>query len=242
MFCAWLYQHKTKRAEIVDICWTFLLGISGVYIAYALGSNSTRSIILGLIVSFWSLRLGVHLVKDRLFAESEDARYRDLRTEWGNKSTAKFFIFFMLQAFLVPLFSTAYASVALNSAEISYFDSVAIILVIIALLGERRADRELAQFKKQRTDKKSVCDVGLWSWSRHPNYFFEWIHWLSYPLLALSGLYWWLSLISPIIMYYLIRNVTGIKPLEDRMRKHYGDSFLKYEQKVSEFFPRPPRI
>lgn len=241
MFCAWVFQHKTKRAEIVDICWTLLLGASGAFVAASSDGDLTRRLILGVVILVWSARLGVHLIKDRLLASSEDPRYADLRSEWGEKSTANFFIFFMLQAFLVPVFSTAYLAVANNSSSIGDLDFVAIIVVVVALLGEGIADKQLLQFKKQRKDKKSVCNVGLWSWSRHPNYFFEWLHWLSYPLLAANGSYWWLSLVSPIFMYYLIRNVTGVKPLEARMRTHYRESFLDYEKRVSEFFPRPPK-
>lgn len=240
MFCAWLYQHKTKRAEIVDICWTILLGISGVFVAAALEGDLTRRVILAVIVFVWSARLGSHLIKDRLFADHEDTRYSDLRSEWGNKSTAKFFVFFMLQGFLVPLFSTAYIAVANNLTSIGILDYIAILIVLVALFGEGIADRQLLQFKKIRADRKLVCNVGLWSWSRHPNYFFEWLHWLSYPLLAITGHFWWLSFASPIFMYYLIRHVTGVKPLEDRMRKHYGQTFIEYERRVSEFFPRPP--
>ena len=90
-----------------------------------------------------------------------------------------------------------------------------------------------------------ICDVGLWGWSRHPNYFFEWFGWLAYPLLAidLGGAYPWgfVALAGPVCMYWLLVHVSGIPPLEAHMLERRRDEFRAYQARTNAFFPAPPR-
>ncbi len=241
MFFAWLYQLKTSRAEIVDIAWTFLVGATGLLSAAVLDGEENRRILLAIISATWSIRLGYHLIKDRFFAKSEDGRYANLRGSWGKYQHHKFLVFFMLQAFLIPLFATASIAVASNRAALGYVDIIAVAVIVIAVIGESVADKQLIKFKQKFAGQKKICDIGLWRYSRHPNYFFEWLHWLSYPLLAYSGEYWWLAWLAPVVMYFLLRYVTGVMPLEARMKQNYGDAFHEYASRVSEFWPRAPK-
>jgi len=88
-----------------------------------------------------------------------------------------------------------------------------------------------------------VCDIGLWRWSRHPNYFFEWLFWLAYPLIAidLAGYnpYGWLALLAPICMYWVLVYVSGIPPLEEHMLRSRGETFRAYQLRTRAFFPFP---
>ncbi len=118
-------------------------------------------------------------------------------------------------------------------------------LLIVSVAGEGIADHQLRTFTGDQTNRGKVCDVGLWRWSRHPNYFFEWLGWLSYVIIAidLTGGWWqgWLSLIGPVMMYWLLVHASGIPPLEAHMLRSRGDAFRDYMARTSAFFPRPPR-
>ena len=115
------------------------------------------------------------------------------------------------------------------------------LVMAIAILGEATADRQLRRFGADPANRGKVCDVGLWRWSRHPNYFFEWFGWLAYPLLAIGAWEWgWLALAAPACMYWLLAYVSGIPPLEEHMLATRGDAYRAYQARTSAFFPLPP--
>ena len=111
--------------------------------------------------------------------------------------------------------------------------------------GEGLADEQMRRFKADPTNHGRICDRGLWAWSRHPNYFFEWFGWLAYPVIAwpLSGVYpWgWAAWIAPVLMYLVLDKGTGVPPLEAHMLKSRGQAFADYQARVARFFPSPPR-
>jgi steroid 5-alpha reductase family enzyme len=124
-------------------------------------------------------------------------------------------------------------------------DLLGIAALAIGIGGEALADAQLKRFKSRPENKGSICDAGLWSWSRHPNYFFEWFGWLAYPLIAIDpgGHYpWgWLALIGPLCMYWVLVHITGVPPLEEHMLKTRGRTFRAYQARTNAFFPAPPR-
>jgi len=113
-------------------------------------------------------------------------------------------------------------------------------------VGERLADRQLDAWKADPANQGKTCRRGLWAWSRHPNYFFEWTHWLAYPLMGgalfASGLgAWWpLTLLGPAVMLALLLRGTGIPHTERQALKSRGDDYRRYQQEVSAFIPWPP--
>ena len=109
--------------------------------------------------------------------------------------------------------------------------------------GEAVADGQMKAFRASAGHKGQVMDRGLWSWSRHPNYFFQWLGWLAYPVIALDPArpLTWLSLAAPVVMYGVLRYVSGVPPLEAAMLKSRGERFRDYQARVSVFFPLPPR-
>ena len=125
-------------------------------------------------------------------------------------------------------------------------DALAIIVIASGLAGSAVADWQLAHFKRTVTRPGQVCDVGLWSWSRHPKYFFEWLIWLGFALFAieLSGSWSWgyLALAGPTCMYWLLRYVSGVPPLENHMLAKYGELYANYQRTTSTFFPIPPQL
>ena len=124
-------------------------------------------------------------------------------------------------------------------------DALGVVLFAVAALGERAADRQLARFGGDPKNKSKICDVGLWGYSRHPNYFFEWLVWVAFAIIAIApvGHYpWgWFGLAAPVLMYVLLVHVSGIPPLEAHMLRSRGDAFRLYQARVNAFWPGPPR-
>ena len=124
-------------------------------------------------------------------------------------------------------------------------DIFAVFVLIVAIAGEAVADAQLRRFRAIQANRDRVCDIGLWAWSRHPNYFFEWLGWVAYPLFAIDfgGSYpWgWIAVAGPACMYWLLVYVSGIPPLEEHMLERRHDEFRAYQARTSAFFPTPPR-
>ena len=122
-------------------------------------------------------------------------------------------------------------------------DLIGLATLIAIIIGEAVADRQLHAFKHAHGNRNAVCDVGLWRWSRHPNYFFEWLLWLAYPIIAIDfagyNPYGWLALAAPAIMYWVLVHLSGIPPLEDHMLRSRGDVFRAYQKRTRAFFPLP---
>src|SRR5438445_605631 len=116
-------------------------------------------------------------------------------------------------------------------------------LGLVGVASEALADAQLKNFRVDPANKGRVCDVGLWRWSRHPNYFFEWFGWLAYPVIALSMEYaWgWATLLAPVFMYWILVHVTGIPPLERQMLRSRGERYRDYQSRTSMFFLLPPQ-
>ncbi len=121
-------------------------------------------------------------------------------------------------------------------------DYLGALILLAGIAGEALADAQLKKFRNDPANKGRVCDVGLWRWSRHPNYFFEWLGWLAYPVIAISPHYaWgWVALLAPAFMYWILVHVTGIPPLEAQMLRSRGERYRDYQARTSAFFPLPP--
>ena len=249
MSAAWGVQRRTGQGGWADAFWSLGLGAAGVGVALFPidgAAPSPRQWLAALLIGAWGLRLGLHIAK-RAAGEGEDARYARLREDWGRGFQAKMFGFLMLQAGAAALLSLSVLVAARNPAPgLTLQDALATLIFVGALFGEGVADRQLAAFKRDPANKGKVCDVGLWAWSRHPNYFFEWLGWCAWPVFAISlGGDWpwgWLALTGPAYMYWLLTQVSGVPLLEAHMKRSRPDAFAAYVEKTpSAFFLRPPR-
>ena len=249
MAVAWAYVRHTGNGGWTDVFWTFGTGLAGVATALAPGSDPAtspyRQLLVAVLVALWSLRLGTYIFT-RVSRGAEDARYVQLNKEWGGFG-AKAFGFLQIQAPATTLLCSAiYLAAAKPSPGLAAFDVAGLAILAVAVVGEGLADRQMKAFKADAANHGRDMDRGLWAWSRHPNYFFEWLGWLAYPVIALApgGAPYplgWLSLLGPAFMFWLLTRVTGAPPLEQAMVASKGDAYLDYQQRVSAFFPLPPR-
>jgi steroid 5-alpha reductase family enzyme len=153
------------------------------------------------------------------------------------------FVFLLIQAAAATLLTASVLVAARNPAPgLRVADWVGIAIIAMAIAGEGVADGQMRRFR-DRAPKGAVCDAGLWGWSRHPNYFFEWLGWCAYPIIAINLAWWpgWVALTGPAFMFWLLRYVSGVPPLEEAMLRSRGARFIEYQRRVSVFFPLPPR-
>jgi len=249
MSLAWLAWWRSRNTGWVDVAWTFGVGITGTIgallpVTMADGPSARQMVVAGLIAA-WALRLGIHIAT-RTQNISDDPRYAKLQEGYGDSAARQMFSLVQKQAIMsVPLVLAIIIAAWNPSPGLGFLDFLGIAVLAVAIGGEAIADRQLRRFARNRRDDGEVCDVGLWAWSRHPNYFFQWLGWLAYPCFALTldGTYGWgfVSFAAPAVMYWALAHVTGVPPLEEHMVEKYGEAYRRYQKRVSAFFPRPPR-
>jgi len=236
----WAWQLKSENAGMVDPVWAYSLGaVAVLYAVVGEGDPSTRALAaLGGLV--WGVRLGTHLWR-RNFGQPEDARYRRLREEWGDAAPRRMFLFFQLQVVISMFLSLAFLVPAYRTSEPAIGWLVLAVAVWIAsVLGEAIADRQLRHFKRDPSNHGKVCRVGLWNYSRHPNYFFECVHWVAHILLSIGSPWVWLTLLPPVLMAWLLLKLSGIPLLEASMAKTRA-GYAEYMRTTNALIPWPPR-
>lgn len=238
---AWLIRRWTGNAGWVDAIWTLATGAACV--VYALTAGEPRGWLVAGLAAVWALRLGGHIVA-RASRGGDDPRYARLKADWGAAFELRLFRFLQLQALAGALLAMAAWLAARNPAMFpGAFDVAGAAVVIGAIGGEAVADAQLAAFR--RSGEKGVYDRGLWAWSRHPNYFFEWLVWVGIALIALDPTAGWpwgvMALLAPLYMWWLLTRVSGIPPLEAHMARTRGQAWCDYVARTSAFFPWPPQ-
>lgn len=237
MLITWTVSLWQKKVDAVDLTWSVCLGIAGVLAFVFADGLKERKIIVVALVIFWSLRLSYYLLTDRVLKPHEDGRYLTLREYLGSKANIFFFFFFQAQSILILVLANSYFFSAKNQNDLGVYDLVAVLLFSVSFLGESISDKQLKEFKLNPENKGKTCTAGLWRYSRHPNYFFEWIKWLSFPLLAAHSPYFAYSLIGPITMYFFLRYISGVPYTEKQALRSRKESYKVYQQETSEFFP-----
>lgn len=240
MLLAWLLQWRSHNAGVVDAVWAACMGISAMYYASVSDGGLAARVAVGVLGGFWGCRLCLHILA-RVLNEHEDGRYRHLREHW-NGSQFKFFLFFQAQALAVALFSLPF-HVASESPAAGLTPAIAagVLVWLVAIVGETVADAQLHRFRRDPRHRGKTCRHGLWRYSRHPNYFFEWLHWFAYVFIASGAEHAVLAWLGPALMLLALCWVTGIPYVEAQALRSRGEDYRRYQQETSRFVPWFPR-
>lgn len=239
MALGWRWQRARTNAGIVDVLWAACVGGSAIWLAFAGTGAFASRLALALLGGAWGVRLAVHLWR-RVRNEAEDSRYRTLREHWRGDQW-KFFAFFQSQAVLVVLFALPFAAVAQNARPSVSWICAGIGIWLIGVIGEAIADAQLTRFRRDPRKNGRTCRVGLWRYSRHPNYFFEWVHWFAYVCLAVGSPIAWLAWCGPLTMYVFLRWISGVPFAEAQALRHRGDEYRDYQRRTSMLIPWFPK-
>lgn len=242
MFAFWIVSLLIKNAGVVDIGWSLSLVLLASL--YALKGNGffLRSALIMLMVIVWGVRLSLLLVFRIIREKQEDRRYQKLREDWKPNVEGKFLALFEFEALLALVLSIPFLLIATNPMpELQGIEILGVLIWFVGLSGEMIADEQLKKFKADPQNKGKTCAVGLWYYSRHPNYFFEWLMWVGYFIFALGSPWGWISFICPFIMYNFLINVTGVPLAEAQSLISRGEEYRRYQQTTSMFVPWPKK-
>lgn len=229
---------KTDKLTDISYGLSFIL-VAGIIL---ITNESTLSkTILFLMITLWAIRIGAYLLI-RIWKIGRDKRFDDKRDNF-----VKFGAFWFLQGitvFFVLLASTQYFT--LEQTTITQLSLLGLLVWATGLLVETHADFQKYAFINDPSNKGKWIDRGLWKYSRHPNYFGEMLVWIGiyiYTLPALSGISYFIGLVSPLYISLLIIFISGIPLLEKAADKRWSDNpeYLKYKKKTSVLVPFPPK-
>ncbi|MHB1318898.1 MAG: DUF1295 domain-containing protein [Anaerolineae bacterium] len=231
-----------RNNSIVDIGWGLGFVVVAAYVLLATDGPSVPLVLIALLVAIWGLRLSYHIMRRNL-GKPEDFRYANWRTAWGKWVIPRaFFQVYMLQGLFMFLVSLPITLTGLASAAgvLSMPLLVAGAAIwIVGFIFEAVGDYQLKRFLAQPENRGQLMTSGLWSLTRHPNYFGEAVMWWGIFVLAVSGGASLLAVISPILITYLLRYVSGVPLLEKSMSRKPG--FEKYARRTSVFVPWRPK-
>ena len=241
MSLLWVWQRRQGDAGWVDLVWCGSIGVLGLAQAGAGEGWIGRRVLVAVLVLIWSLRLSWHLGV-RLRQGPEDGRYRALREEWGESFQSKLFWFYQAQGVLSVLLALPFGLLsAAPETGWRVWDLLALLVFLVSIVGESVSDAQLAAWRSSPENRGRTCRTGLWAWSRHPNYFFEWMHWLAYPLIGVGLAWGWTLWFVPALMLVLVLFVTGIPLTEEQALRSRGEDYRAYQRETNAFFPGPPR-
>lgn len=238
MLILWLLHFPLRNAAIVDVGSAMGLALLAMIYAVHGAGYWRRTLFLLPMVVLWGLRVGFYLLYTRVNGQPEEGRYAELRRRWGSNVGLKFLLLFESRALLCGVLSLPFL-VAMHDPAKGWaeFEEWGLGIWVVAFLGEIIADAQLARFKKDPKNKARVCNVGLWRYSRHPNYFFEFLIWVSFALVACTAQYGYLAFLSPALMLFFLLRVTGIPATEGQALRSKGEAYRKYQKSTSAFIP-----
>ena len=241
MFATWILSVAIKNASIVDIVWgSGFVVVAWVSYAVADGDDARR-LVIALLVTIWGLRLAGYLAK-RNIGHGEDYRYRAMRKHWG----ARFPIVSLVTVFLLQGVLMWIVSIGVQLGQVPEtpafgpIGTMGILVWIVGLAFEAVGDMQLARFKADPANAGKVMDKGLWSLTRHPNYFGDSLVWWGIAIVAAeSGLGAW-GFVGAAVMNFLLVRVSGVALLEKSLSKR-KEGYAEYAARTSAFIPRPPK-
>lgn len=242
MLVAWIISLIRKDASIVDPFWGpgFLVATITAFFASG-GETSFRRVFLLSLVAIWALRLGIYLLRRNLAEGEEDYRYRQMREKWGEKFPwVSLGTVFLLQAALCWFIALPLIKVQSHPGPDTWtlLDIAGLTLWICGLFFEAVGDFQLSRFKADPSHRGKVLDTGLWRYTRHPNYFGDFLVWWGFFLVALNSPGGWMTVASPVLMSIFLMRVSGVTLLEKKLSETRS-GYREYKQRTNAFFPGP---
>ena len=244
----WLISLKIRNVAIVDIFWGLGFVIVAVFCGLAINfrwisashSLAWQQWLLIALVTLWGVRLATYLTV-RNWGKPEDYRYAAMREHWGAKFWYRsFFTVFGLQAALISWISIPIVLGLAGNIEMSMASMIGLAFWSIGVFFETVGDWQMWRFKKDPTNRGRVMDQGLWRYTRHPNYFGDFMVWWGLYLFSAQPESWWWAVLCPITMSILLLRVSGVTLLESSLRKRVS-GYQDYLDRTSSFFPWPPK-
>jgi steroid 5-alpha reductase family enzyme len=234
------YVMGVRRRDLgwVDIGWASGVGLGAGVAAITLDGAGWRRAAVFALAAVWSGRLVWHMWRHRVNGRGEDARYQALREHWGERVKWYAPLLFLAEAPLAALFALFIAA-AMRATDpvLRVWDLLGLAIGVVAIVGEHIADRQLESFRSDARNRGRTCRVGLWRASRHPNYFFEWLHWWAYVALAAGAPGGAITILGPALMLLFLFRITGIPHTERRALATRGEDYRRYQQTTSVFVP-----
>lgn len=242
MSLLWLLAKRINKASIVDPAWASMIAVMAVMYGTMAEGDPVRKFLVTLMAVFWGMRLAAFIFFLRVAGKPEDPRYKELLNGWGEQRDFKLFRFYILQGIVAAVFSLPFLISSLNPRPgLSGMEVLGVLLWLAAFIGEAAADLQLEAFKADPASKGKTCRRGLWNYSRHPNYFFEFMIWCAFFVFALGSPYGIVTVICPALIFHFLFNVTGIPKAEEQALRSRGDDYRDYQQKTSKFIPWFPK-
>lgn len=234
MLIAWVLYLICKNPGIIDGFWPITITVNACLFGLRQADHSVYIYLVYACLFIWLLRLGGYLWFTRILPNHVDKRYVDLSEHWQMKKSLGFLWNFLFQGLLAWVMAMPFLFIN-QMPYIKPLYYVAIVIILSSIILEAIADQQLQSFKRRYTGK--VCNVGFWRYSRHPNYFFEWLMWLGFALVAVSMQLWgWIGLIAPALLLYIMLVLTG--PITEKSSlKSRGQAFKNYQKTTSYFVP-----
>ena len=232
------YLRQTERFYDLMGSVTYL---TVVVLGLVLGGGGARAVLLASLITVWTARLGSFLVA-RISKDGSDGRFDAIKPK-----PLRFLMTWTMQGLWVVLTASC-ALAAMTAERDERLDVFAVLGVVVWLAGfgiEVVADQQKRSFRADPANEGRFIDVGLWAWSRHPNYFGEIVLWVGVAVIALPALSGWqfVTLVSPVFVAVLLTRISGVPRLEARAAKRWGeqDDYRRYVRRTPVLVPRPRR-
>ncbi len=236
-FLTWLVSVRIRNYGLLDAAWSYGVAILAPLYAWAGPGDPLRKWLMTAVGVAWSLRLGTYILRRVIrHHPEEDARYQTLRARWPGPGM--FLAFFQIQALVLVVFSLPFLLAAFNPAPgLKGVEILGLAVALFSLAGEAHADATMKAFKGNPDNTGKVCQEGLWRYSRHPNYFFEFMVWVGFFTASLGSPWGWTMIVCPLLMLHFLLNVTGIRLSEEYSLKTRGEAYREYQRTTSAFVP-----
>ncbi|MGB1009900.1 MAG: DUF1295 domain-containing protein [Thiolinea sp.] len=235
----WVLSLIKKDVSIVDSMWSLMILLAGTVFFLTTADNSPRRTLAFILLAAWAIRLSAHITWAH-WGDEEDYRYQRIRANNEPNFTFKsIYIVFGLQAFLGWLVALPLMATSTSDVPLGWLDYIGVALWLCGMFFESVGDYQMARFKADPDSKGKVYDQGLWRYTRHPNYFGECVIWWGFFLIALSAGGWW-SVLSPLLMTFLLLKVSGVAMLEQDIGER-RPAYAQYIKQTNAFIPWFPR-